>query len=603
MGHGATVDRELELVPGPDERDVMKAGHRPDILPRERLPCRPDGPGCDVATLDIARIGHSWGVSTPVQQVEEPVGIQAHGVTVHAGGQMILRPTSIDVPVGKLVGLIGPSGSGKSTLLRALAGVVIPAKGTIQLGGVPVRQRMTDVGYVPFGTLVHPELTVREALRYAAELRLPQASGADLDARAEEVLGQLQMLDQADTRIERLSDGQRRRASCGIELVGRPSVLMLDEPATGLDAVLERRMMRLLRHLADEGRGVLVATHATSSLGLCDTVAVMAPGGELRFVGTPDETLTRFGVENFDEVYEALTLEEAPVHAEPTGDVPHPPRARAPRGITPPLATQARVVASRYALCTLRNRRGLTLLIGQAPIIGLAIGFAIPRGVLTDQTLGQYYSVMLCFMLLIGSVWLGLIAACREVVRERAILDRETAVGVRIDAYLVAKCAVLFPLATVQVVLLVIPVLILQPLGLGLDANLQVLLVCIVAGWTAVAMGLWLSAAVDTPDQATSSVPLVLIPQLLLAGAIIPLASMFVPLKLLANLTVARWALTGLGSAMNLDTRLSGDIATVTGFEPTFYATPVFVTIGIMLGGSLVMLSAAGFRLDRSIWR
>ncbi|MCW3039284.1 MAG: transporter ATP-binding protein, partial [Solirubrobacterales bacterium] len=251
-------------------------------------------------------------MSVSVQELDQQ-GIRAQGVTVRAGGTTILRPTTLEVPVGRLVGLIGPSGSGKSTLLRAMAGVLAPAAGDVRLDGVPVRERMTDVGYVPFGTLVHPELTVREALRYAAELRLPRASAAELDARAAEVLGQLQMDEQADTRIASLSDGQRRRASCGIELVGRPSVLLLDEPATGLDAVLERRMMRLLRRLADEGRGVLLATHATSSLGLCDTVAVMAPGGDLRFVGTPEETLARFGVANSDEVSEALSLEEPPV--------------------------------------------------------------------------------------------------------------------------------------------------------------------------------------------------------------------------------------------------------------------------------------------------
>ncbi|UTI62830.1 ABC transporter permease [Paraconexibacter antarcticus] len=544
---------------------------------------------------------------TGAVQEAEVAGISAHAVTVTAGGQTILREATLEVPVGKLVAVIGASGSGKSTLLRALAGVLLPAGGTVHVGGVPVRQRMTDVGYVPFGTLVHPELTVREALRYAAELRLPPGtSAADLDARADEVIAALHMGEQADVRMASLSDGQRRRASCGIELVGRPSVLLLDEPATGLDAVLEQRMMELLRGLADEGRGVLLSTHATSSLGLCDVVAVMAPGGELRFVGSPQEMLERFGVQNFDQVYVALALEE-PRRPEGGGadrPAPAPPRgARAPRGVAPPLATQARVLARRYAQCTLRNRRQLTILVGQAPVIGLAIGFALPHDILSDQTLGQYYGVMLCFLLLVGAIWLGIIAACREVVRERAILARETAIGVRVDAYLCAKCAVLLPLSAVQVVLLVVPVFVLQPPGAGVSGDVQMLAVCVAASWAAVAMGLWLSAAVTSSDQATSSVPLVLIPQLLLAGAIIPLATMIAPLKLVANLTVSRWALTGLGSAMHLDTRLSGDIGTVTGFDPTFYSVPVPLTIGILAGGMLIMLSAAGFRLDRGLVR
>lgn len=540
-----------------------------------------------------------------------PEGLEARAVTVTAGGQTILRAASISVPVGRMIGLIGPSGSGKSTLLRALAGAIEPTAGSVELGGHSIRLRSTDVGYVPFGTLLHPQLTVREALRYAAELRLPpRTPAAELDARTEEVLAELQMTDRAEHRIEQLSDGQRRRVSCGAELVGRPPVLLLDEPATGLDAVLEARMMRLLRRLADEGRGVLVATHATSSLGLCDTVAVMAPGGEIRFVGSPQEMLERFGVRSFDEVYEALDLEEAGRVRLPEEDehdaAPDAfpgPAPQLERPVFPPLGAQARVLAARYARCTIRDRRSLTILLGQAPVIGLGIGLALPRDVLGDQRLGSYYLVMLCFLLLTGSIWLGIISGCREIVRERAIVEREVAVGVRLDAYVLAKCAVLFPLVAAQVTMLVVAALTLQPLDQGMGVALQVLLICIICAWAATAMGLWLSAAVRTPDQATSSVPLVLIPQLLFAGAVIPYATMFAPMQAVANLTISRWALTGLGSANNLDTRLSADIGAVTGFDPEFYALPSVIAIGALVAAIFLMLSATGMTLERKLLR
>jgi len=540
---------------------------------------------------------------TSVSPTTDPAGLEARAVTVVAGGQTILRGASISVPVGRLIGLIGASGSGKSTLLRALAGVTEPSGGSVELGGHSVRLRSTDVGYVPFGTLLHPELTVREALRYAAELRLPAGtSGAELDARVEEVLGELQMEDRADIRIEALSDGQRRRASCGAELVGRPPVLLLDEPATGLDAVLEARMMRLLRRLADEGRGVLVATHATSSLGLCDQVAVMAQGGELRFIGTPEEMLERFGVSSYDEVYEALDLEEergaGNVAAAPLPDAPPPEMERQP---FPPLGRQTRVLASRYATCTWRSRRNLALLLGQAPVIGIGIGLAMPTDVLDNQTLGPYYKATLCFLLLTGSIWLGIISACREIVRERAIIDREVAVGVRLDSYVMAKCAVLFPLVAAQVALLVLCTLVLQPLQQGPAAFLTVYAVCVAAGWAAVAMGLWLSAAVRTPDQATSSVPLLLIPQLLFAGSVIPYATMIAPMKAVANVMISRWALTGLGHTTELDRTLSADVGAVTGFDPDFYATPTIFAIGVLIGSTLLMLSAAGITLERRL--
>jgi len=132
------------------------------------------------------------------------------------------------------------------------------------------------LGYVPQRESVHDRLTTREALHYAASLRLD--AGAKIEARVETVLDELGLVGQGDTLIRNLSGSERRRAACGLELVGDPPVLLLDEPTSGLDAVLERRLMQLFRRLADHGRAVLVATHATASLDLCDEVIVLQAG-------------------------------------------------------------------------------------------------------------------------------------------------------------------------------------------------------------------------------------------------------------------------------------------------------------------------------------
>ncbi len=143
--------------------------------------------------------------------------------------------------------------------------------------------------------------------------------------------------------------------------------------------------------------------------------------------------------------------------------------------------------------------------------------------------------------------------------------------------------------------------MVLQPLGEGPGALAQVYVMCVAAAWAAVGMGLWLSAAVRTSDQATSSVPLMLIPQLLFAGAVIPYATMIAPMKLVANLTISRWALTGLGNSIGLDSTLSQDAAAVTGFEPSFYATPMIFAFGVLIGATLLMLSATGMTLERRL--
>src|SRR5437764_1554559 len=193
-----------------------------------------------------------------------------------ASGVRILGPVSLEVARGSLVALMGPNGSGKSTLLRVLAGIARPSAGSATWDQQPTASAVRALGYVPQREGVHDRLTTREALRYAAYLRLD--GSVDVGSRVETVLGELGLAAQDDTLIRSLSGGERRRAACGLELVGDPPVLLLDEPTSGLDEVLERRLMQLFRRLAGHDRAVLVATHATTSLELCDEVVVLQDG-------------------------------------------------------------------------------------------------------------------------------------------------------------------------------------------------------------------------------------------------------------------------------------------------------------------------------------
>ena len=261
--------------------------------------------------------------------VDERGGLSliAHQVAVRVGEKTILYPTSVNVAPGEFAAMIGPSGSGKTTLLKCLAGVSQPSSGGVTIGADPLELRQTEVGYVPQSDVVHDRLTVREALLYAARLRLPaDTRRQEHIAAVEDVLGELRLQDHAATQIGRLSGGQRKRVACGVELIGKPTMLLLDEPTSGLDPALERRLMRLLRRLADSGRGIVVVTHATSSLSLCDTVAVMGQGGHLLFLGSPRESLEHFEVRAYDEIYNAIDLVDV------LGVDRRSPDRRAPRG-------------------------------------------------------------------------------------------------------------------------------------------------------------------------------------------------------------------------------------------------------------------------------
>ena len=550
------------------------------------------GPTCDAAAV-TSSTEQAAGPRTPA--------LVASALDVRAGEKLLLYDAEIDVAAGRLCAVIGPSGAGKSTMLRTLAGVQAPAHGHVTFDGDPVIDRVEEIGYVPFGDLVHPQLTVREALDYAAALRLRDTSGTDRFARVDQVLERLHMTAQADQRVGSLSDGQKRRVACGSELVGRPSALVLDEPTTGLDPGLERRMMELLRELADDGLAVVLSTHATGSLELCDEIVVIGPGGRIRCTGTLDEVLRHFGTRSIDEVY--AILEESP--REPVPERPHevevdapyvPPRRSARRL---PTATQITILTSRYRLCLARERRSLAILIGQAPIIGIAIGATLPTTILRNESLGPFYGILVGFMLVIGALWLGLIGSCREVVREQDVLRREVAVGVRLTPYLTSKVLVLFPLAALQSLLLVLPVALMQPPAGAGTQYLGILGICIAAGWAGVAMGLWLSSAVRTPGQATTAVPLVLIPQLLLSGALIPIGAMSTVAKIASGAAVSRWGLAGNGSALDLSDRIGTEVRQVTGLDPAFFELGVPSALLGIAALAAAALAAALLTLER----
>src|SRR6476646_1502395 len=255
-------------------------------------------------------------VAPPPPPPEEPKPrrtappLQAHAIAVEAGAKILLQPTTLRLEERELVAIIGPSGSGKSTLLKALGGIRPTSSGAVMMRGDDIGLRQADVGYVPQDDTLHHRLSVHEALSFAAQLRLPEGhTKEDRETSIASVLAQVELDDIPDRRIGNLSGGQRKRAAVALELISKPDLLLLDEPTTGLDPGLERRLMELSRELADKGQSVLLVTHATQSLALCDRVAIMAPGGRLAYLGPPAGAPAAFDVEQIDEVYAKLADE------------------------------------------------------------------------------------------------------------------------------------------------------------------------------------------------------------------------------------------------------------------------------------------------------
>ena len=226
--------------------------------------------------------------------------LDVHGLGLMLpSGRQLLSNVSFSARPGSLTAIIGPSGAGKSTLAKLVGGAITPTAGEVSFAGHDLHAEYASlrhrIGLVPQDDVVHHQLTLDGALRFAAELRLPHATKDQRREAVRRVLEELELTSHAHTRVDKLSGGQRKRASVAMELLIGPSLLILDEPTTGLDPALDRQVMTMLRRLADAGRVVLVVTHCLTYLDVCDQVVFLAPGGKTAYCGPARRDRHRLG--------------------------------------------------------------------------------------------------------------------------------------------------------------------------------------------------------------------------------------------------------------------------------------------------------------------
>jgi ABC-type multidrug transport system ATPase subunit len=245
-----------------------------------------------------------------------PTSIIADDLSVQIGKNVLLDDVSFALRQGTLLGIIGPSGCGKSTLLKAMTGFRPATQGNLLYAGKDLYENYSElryrIGMVPQDDVLHRQLKVRRALRFAASLRFADdVPRKQRSTRVNEVLELLGLTARAKQRIDTLSGGQRKRTSVALELLTEPSLLALDEPTSGLDPALDKEVMRELRLLADRGRTVVVVTHSVLHLELCDHVLVMCLGGRMGYFGPPDLLLEFFEAEDYADVFHKVTNDPA----------------------------------------------------------------------------------------------------------------------------------------------------------------------------------------------------------------------------------------------------------------------------------------------------
>jgi ABC transport system ATP-binding/permease protein len=588
----------------------------------------------ELAEADIVAIGHATfrlaGGELREYVDTGDVSLEARDLRVQVGGgKVLLDRVSFPIPERCLLGVIGPSGAGKSTLLGALTGMRPADSGTVLYDNRDLYSHYAElrhrIGLVPQDNIMHAQLTARRALSYAAELRFPgDTSKHERTRRVCEVMEELGLTRHADTRADRLSGGQRKRVNVALELLTKPSLLFLDEPTSGLDPGLDKSVMEQMRDLAHDGRTVVVVTHSVDNLDTCDRLLVLVPGGKIAYYGPPEEGLAYFGKARWAEVFQAFEAEPGRdwaaefrvsrecAHYVTGPSSQRPTRAARPRGgapappVLPPRRRgrirQLSTLARRY-LRVIAADRGYLLFTALLPIV---LG-ALIRLVPSPEGLGGGTGTNgdaeeLLLVLVISACLAGTANSVREFVKERAIYVRERAAGLSAGSYLASKILVLGVISVIQALLVV---------GIGLGGRrlppsgsllttlpfAELLLAVAVLSFVSMCLGLLVSSLVSTSEKAMPVLVLFTMVQVVLSGAVFPLAGM-AGLSQLSWLSPSRWGMGALASTtrLNVLNPVMGNNP-----DPLWQHTPHIwlMDMGLQIALGLVFILVARRRLGR----
>jgi ABC-type multidrug transport system ATPase subunit len=514
-------------------------------------------------------------------------------VKTKGGVRRILDNIDISVLPREFIGLVGGSGAGKSTLLNALIGVR-RGSGEVNLNGYDFYKEYesfrAQLGYVPQSDILHTILTVEKALDYAARLRLPSnLSHDERMRRIDIVLDTVSMNSEAirKTRISNLSGGQRKRVSIAAELLADPKLIFLDEATSGLDPGLEKKMMHTLRRMADEGRTVILITHATDNIVQTDHVAFLSEG-KLVYFGPSEEALKFFEVDEFADIYERIDHKgeewrQIFEEKKPEQHKKYVLDRKASLQSTPKRALpkvsfgfadffrQFFVLVQRSLSVLFSDPVTLALMLLLFPVTAtLQLVIAKPDiltgnlAILADPVLAAKsmlesytpfpHTNTFVFVMGLEAVLTGLFVPSNDLVKERSIYLRERMVNLRVLPYLLNKVAIYSVFVVIQVILYLIIVSIgvdFPEKGLYINGTLEVFLTLYLTMMAGISFGLIISAVSKSTEMAIYILTMMLFFQFFFAGAVFDLrGNKFEPMSYLST---TRWALTALGVTIGMD--------------------------------------------------
>jgi ABC transport system ATP-binding/permease protein len=542
--------------------------------------------------------------------------LQAHQLQLTSDGRQLLADVSFTAEPGTLTAVIGPSVASKTALIDVLGGAMRASVGTVTFEGhdVQAEHMRSSIGMVPRYDLIHPQLTIEQALGYAAEFRLPPGTSADHRRQIVHwALNELSLNSLRTIQVRNLSAEQRNRASIAMELLTGPSLLVLDEPPEG---------MAMLRRFADEGRVVVVATSELTDLDMCDQVLLLTAAGTPAFAGPPDQIGDALETTDWQEIFAKVTTDPDGAHAaflarqQETSPAEGPTEEPAQSAVEPAAGTpklrpwrQIAIAARRQAWVMLGDQRYfifltiLPVLFGALALVvpgHAGLGPADPFGNSPDE------AVEILGVLNIGAVVMGTALAIRDLSAEKRIFRREQANGLSASAYLAAKIIVYSVVAIVQTAIITTVAV----AGKGApthgaallgNAAFELFLALAVTAIVTAIVTMALASLADYAQQLLLIAVLTTLVSLMFAGALFPVAGRF-GLEQLSWLVPARWGFAA--SASTVDVPAVNSLAS-SDKSWTHSAGWWAFDMAILIGFGVVATAALRWRLrpDQSVHR
>ena len=499
---------------------------------------------------DVIFIGkYKLSLKGQAKDLREEIAIKAYNVSkTYNNGTTALKPLNILIPAKSLVAIMGPSGCGKSTLLKCLNGDLKTSSGHIYINDLELYKYYDylklNIGYVPQDDIIHKQLSVYQCLYFTAKIRLDNTSDDFINKKIDKILHELDITSIKHNSIAELSGGQRKRVSIGVELITDPLLLFLDEPTSPLDPETISNFLDILRRLSDNGTTIVMVTHKPEDLVRMDEVIFLSKEGAMTYYGCAKLYKDYFNVSSAIEVFSELSppkskkwidkfksnqsnvqYKEAPPSSNPVDLVK--------AGKSTLFFNQLYWLSRRYFQIKTNDTFNSMIMLSQAPIIAVLI-----------CCIFKDISAPVLFISSIAAIWFGTNNAAREIVSENSIYKRERMFNLSISPYILSKISVLTFFSIIQTFLFIVILYIFyQGSSVELNDPYKMFFWMLILSITSTCLGLFLSSVLKTTESVISFIPIVLLPQIMLAGIIAKIDS--IGIEFLSYFTISRWGTEG----------------------------------------------------------